>query len=75
MPPKATQGGQGRVQIETRDLRQVPLLGSLDVGLWSSQVRARSINLNQKSGVLVSPTGILSKGPIEQTGTGRQGNS
>lgn len=51
----------------------MPSLQSVGVVLWSSQVRVPSVNLNQKSAVLVSPTGILSKGLKKHTGTGRQG--
>ena len=65
MPQGTTQGSQGRVQAERErvleDLGHMPLLGIEGQVLWDSWAKARFVNSNQKSGVLVSFVGVLSK--------------
>ena len=73
MPPGVTEGGQGRVQTERQNLGHMPLLKSVGGVLWVSWARAGSVNSEQRSGVSISPTGVISKGHIRHTGTGRQG--
>lgn len=58
----ATQGCQGRAQTERQDLGHMLFLGSVGGVLWGSWAKARLFNSNWKSGVLVSSTGIISKG-------------
>lgn len=41
--------------------------------LWGPWARAGLVSSNQKSRVLVSPMGVLSKGCIRHTGARRQG--
>lgn len=47
-----------------QDLRHKLILGSIGGVLWGSQARDRMPNLNQMNGILVIPTGVLSKGLI-----------
>lgn len=62
-----TQRGQGRMQTETEaGPRSRTLLRFMGRVLWDSQTRARLVNWNQESGVLVSPMGVLSKGCMRQ---------
>lgn len=49
------------------------LLGSMNGGLWDSWARAGLPNLSQKSGVLLNPMGVLSKGHIGIQVLGDQG--
>ena len=53
--------GAGR-ERERQDLGLVPLLGSVDAVLRVSWAKSRFISSNQKRGVVVNSTGVLSKG-------------
>ena len=49
-------------QRELQYLGNMPLLGPVGGVLWGSQAKARLVSSNQNSGVLVSSSGVLSKG-------------
>ena len=69
-------GPRREVKAECRqrqDLGRVPFLGSVGGVLWSSWAKAGLTNSNPKRGVLVSPTGVLTKGCMMGISTGRQG--
>lgn len=51
----------------------MPLFGSINGMFCGVQARVRLVNLNQKSGVFVNPTGVLFKGCVKHTGSERQG--
>lgn len=78
-----TQRGQGRVQkdrqtdrkrhTERQDLGHIFLIGSQVEVLWGFWARARLFSSNEKSGILISPMGVLSKGYIRHKHAGRQG--
>ena len=59
----ATWGGQGRVQAERKkDLRHIPLLGSLVWMLWGFQGKARLVNPNFQKQDISKLYKVLSKG-------------
>ena len=70
MPQGTRQGCQGRVQTETtrQDPRQMALLGSMGGVLQDFQAGAGLANSNQKSRVLVSLPGVLSKKTVDHKG-------
>lgn len=49
----------------------MPFLGSMSRVLWASWAKAGWVN--QKSGVLVNPVVVSSRGNIRHSGAGRQG--
>lgn len=65
------EGPHKKVKIAETGLGHMPLLMSMDRVHLGSQTGL--VNSNQKCEILVSPSGVLSKGHIRHTGTQRQG--
>ena len=72
--PKGPHGEvkSGYRQRERQDQGHMPLLGSEGRVFWGSQAKVRLVNSNLRSGVLLNPTVVFSKGHVRHTGSGRR---